>query len=846
MASRFKTRPSPENKKKNESTRGKTREAPSKKGSTGAPAGLPAFLQPKLRVGAIDDPLEREADRVAEQVTSSGSPGIATSHAAPGIQRKCACGGSSGECEECRKRDAELSPAPVIHRRANGNDGHSTASEAPPVVDAALRAPGQPLDGAIRQPMESRFGRDFSDVRVHTSSAAAESANAIDALAYTAGEHVVFGEGQYQPESSAGQKLLAHELTHVVQQNGSSSIHRQPAGTKEQQAAPGKTIDWHPGMYARVVKETLGYKGHGVETYKVGEVLQITSEPTLMGSRVEVQVTPAELPGRAKETYLGRIDVENLVPTAAPEEAKSSGTWLSAGTDLRKMSVSPSWARGLSDYQLGMAETMLRANLSGPAPDTAGADYLSIQQNLQVLLDEQKKRATGAGFDFQPPPMVQRPTGLPLDEGYNLQELTGVSSDVAAQLPEGQIVVLSQDALEGKTLAADRAPAFLPGLGGGSWTGLRSADTALMNFGLAPAGDYAIGLVAIPPAAPNPLGRYFNLTLLENPLEAAGHTAVYVRQGGQIIMVRGYNPKMSFGEPSTIFDVMKDYGKIFTGKMGVPGDITNDVGMFRMTSVRTIEYPVTPEVAAEFMAQLPPLGTPAPGEPPLYTAPPSTYASVFDQPVGCVGTNCGLWATQKVEGALGARVGVAGQEPIVDIPVPGQAAQGKLYGMMDPRSNVPLVDMPGATGGGVRGGIGNGLRVIKWGGRLFIVASAVKFGYDVWTAPEGERGHVAFVEGGGIVGGFLGGAALGLFCGPGAPVCCVVTGIVGGIAGGMGGGALAEAIWNFPETARTANEILEDLEEQRIQQLVRKSGGTMPPAVQDAMRRAGPAIFFAH
>ena len=123
-----------------------------------------------------------------------------------------------------------------------------------------------------------------------------------------------------------------------------------------------------------------------------------------------------------------------------------------------------------------------------------------------------------------------------------------------------------------------------------------------------------------------------------------------------------------------------------------------------------------------------------------------------------------------------------------------------------------------------------------------MVAGGVKMGYDILTAPEGERGHVAFVEGSGFVGGMLGGAALGLVCGPGAPVCCVITGIVGGIAGAEAASTLAEAMWSFPQAA---SYVASDLEERKLQQLVERSGGTMPPAVQDAARRSGLAILFA-
>jgi len=91
-------------------------------------------------------------------------------------------------------------------------------AEVPAVVREVLAAPGQALDTAARSVMESRLGCDFSGVRVHTDAKAAAAAWAIDAQAYTAGHNVVFGAGQYSPDTATGQNLLAHELTHVAQQ----------------------------------------------------------------------------------------------------------------------------------------------------------------------------------------------------------------------------------------------------------------------------------------------------------------------------------------------------------------------------------------------------------------------------------------------------------------------------------------------------------------------------------------------------------------------------------------------------------------------------------------------------
>lgn len=132
------------------------------------------------------------------------------------LQRKCACGGSpgmGGECEECRKKK--------LQRRAIDAPHPELLSPiAPPIVTEVLNSFGQPLDFVTREFMEPRFNHSFANVRVHTDGRAAESARAVNALAFTVGRDVVFGAGQYAPQTREGQKLLAHELTHVVQQQG--------------------------------------------------------------------------------------------------------------------------------------------------------------------------------------------------------------------------------------------------------------------------------------------------------------------------------------------------------------------------------------------------------------------------------------------------------------------------------------------------------------------------------------------------------------------------------------------------------------------------------------------------
>lgn len=212
-------------------------------------AGMPVFpppvrgIQRKLTVNAPGDAYEQEADRVAEQVMRMPDPAAAAVPAASGgvagVQRACACGGT---CDDCKKEHPEGEHAHVQMKTA----GPSIAGtiEAPPIAHEVLRSPGQPLDVATRAFMEPRFGWDFSKVRVHADERAAESAQAVQARAYTVGRDVVFGAGEFMPGTEAGQRLMGHELVHVVQQGSAVGLSRVqprfggPVSDSVQQARP--------------------------------------------------------------------------------------------------------------------------------------------------------------------------------------------------------------------------------------------------------------------------------------------------------------------------------------------------------------------------------------------------------------------------------------------------------------------------------------------------------------------------------------------------------------------------------------------------------------------------------
>lgn len=166
----------------------------------------PAPVQPKLTVNQPNDAYEQEADQVADKVMR-----IADVPVNQNAFFKPVAGPVQRKCQACEEEDK------FVHRKENNEDRVLGGSELESYV-ASLHSSGQPMPESSREFFEPRFGRDFSDVKFHTDAAAAKSAQSINALAYTAGNNIVFNTGQYSPESDSGKRLMAHELTHVVQQ----------------------------------------------------------------------------------------------------------------------------------------------------------------------------------------------------------------------------------------------------------------------------------------------------------------------------------------------------------------------------------------------------------------------------------------------------------------------------------------------------------------------------------------------------------------------------------------------------------------------------------------------------
>jgi len=175
-----------------------------------------SVLQPKLMVGAANDPFEREADRTADQVMANGSaPRIGGGGIAASLMRWVRR--ALGKTEPPVKKDDE-DKKKVVQKDRTGAGPATVPAGIEASIEAMSAGGGSPLSPELRALFEPRFGYDFGDVRVHAGPAAAGAAQALGARAFTVGRDVFFGAGEYQPTSPQGQRLVAHELTHTIQQ----------------------------------------------------------------------------------------------------------------------------------------------------------------------------------------------------------------------------------------------------------------------------------------------------------------------------------------------------------------------------------------------------------------------------------------------------------------------------------------------------------------------------------------------------------------------------------------------------------------------------------------------------
>ena len=254
--------------------------------------------QAKLTIGQPNDKYEQEADHVSDQVMRMSNTDIAQ-RVEDGIiqpmqiQRMCT------ECEEeitqrqleegDEQLQAKFNDESIQRQEEDEEEEAIQAKESlgqTPQLNAGvesringLKSGGQPLDETTRGFFEQRFGRDFSSVRIHNTEQAADVSRSINARAFTLGNNIAFGSGEYQPESSKGKRLLGHELTHVLQQNGTTTaqtkIQRVPAGSG---TITSETVAISPGARTRT---TIGVGEEVTLTHSAGVALWTASGGTL-------------------------------------------------------------------------------------------------------------------------------------------------------------------------------------------------------------------------------------------------------------------------------------------------------------------------------------------------------------------------------------------------------------------------------------------------------------------------------------------------------------------------------------------------------------------------------------
>lgn len=243
-------------------------------------------IQPKLTVGTPGDMYEQEADRVADQVMRMREPGI---------QRMC-----SGCGDEVRNRPIEE------EELLQAEEAPGQTPEVTPNIEAGIvtmKGGGRPLPPSERAFFEPRFGRDLSSVRIHTGAVATETARAINARAYTLGNDMIFSAQEYRPGSLDGRRLLAHELTHVVQQQQSSPAIRSTRVFRQEDEPADETA------YSREDAERIAWEFY--------ELVENASSVEELKSQVETKA----------DGDLGFLGADAVVISLSG----SGGEWLGAG-----------------------------------------------------------------------------------------------------------------------------------------------------------------------------------------------------------------------------------------------------------------------------------------------------------------------------------------------------------------------------------------------------------------------------------------------------------------------------------------------------------------------------------
>lgn len=364
-----------------------------------AEAGKSLIVQRQLTVGSVNDPLEHEADAIADEVIRMPEQNF--------VQRKCAdC--ESEEKEKLHRKPLSENITPFIQTKSESNAVVNNS-----VVDSiqSSKGLGFSLDGNTKSFMSNRFNNDFSNVKIHADRESVQLSKNLNAKAFTVGNDIYFNEGQYQPGSTDGRHLLAHELTHVIQQGkGSQKIQKaavvcdeyaqQQAGTYT--PGPGITISWNGNavsisanleLYGSAANATVaGQIKNSIENYWRGNF----SNGYGVSASVNVSVRAAGASadsGRTQINCLPSSGVSNVMPSY----------WI-AGSDMMTYyvgSANPSWTPahefghllGLGDRYAENWVAQIFGSQRASAPDAGWSGNIMAEvggvvqeRNIQELL----------------------------------------------------------------------------------------------------------------------------------------------------------------------------------------------------------------------------------------------------------------------------------------------------------------------------------------------------------------------------------------------------------------------------------------------------------------------------
>lgn len=195
-------------------------------------------VQRSLSIGAANDPLEHEAESMADRVMHMPESSL--------IQRKCT------HCEE--EEMVQRKPLASFIQKM-GTESGSVASQSLSSKISASRGNGSSLDNGIQSFMQNRFGADFSNINIHTGTDAIQMSQELNARAFTVGSDIYFNEGQYNTHSSEGKHLLAHELTHTIQQGKSEKVQKSCSDGACDTCAGGRKDFWVTVFFRRRATE---------------------------------------------------------------------------------------------------------------------------------------------------------------------------------------------------------------------------------------------------------------------------------------------------------------------------------------------------------------------------------------------------------------------------------------------------------------------------------------------------------------------------------------------------------------------------------------------------------------